>query len=132
MENWEETSGRLTDAEDYFRFFEVAFDQRVVSVNRLHILKKFAEFREAIDREWPDGVDAGKKRDAYRAALAKSYETFLTRTAQDEKLFKVFREATGGINVVFHPEGLGTPTEGAGVAPKGSFGKNDREEEEKR
>ena len=118
MENWEEASGRLTDAEDYFRFFEVEFDQKVVSVNRLHILKKFAEFREAIDQEWPDGVDSGKKREAYRAALRKAYETFLTRTARDEKLFKVFREATGGINVVFHPEGLGASNGGDGGAPK--------------
>ncbi len=118
MENWEEVSGRLTDAEDYFRFFEVAFDQRVVSVNRLHILKKFGEFREVIDREWPDREDSGKKREAYRMALKKAYETFLTRTAQDEKLFKVFREATGGINVVFHPEGPGKPDGGAKVGPK--------------
>ncbi len=118
MEDWEEMSGRLTDAEDYFRFFGVAFDQRVVSVNRLHILKKFGELREAIDREWPDGGDSGKKREAYTVALEKAYETFLTRTAQDEKLFKVFREATGGINVVFHPEGLGKPDGGAGVGPK--------------
>jgi nitrogenase-stabilizing/protective protein len=103
---WEEESRKLVDAEDYFHFFEVPFDPKVVRVNRLHILKKFGQFREVIDKEWPVDGPPDKKRDAYRKALELAYETFLTSTAQDEKLFKVFRQEASGINVEFHPEGM--------------------------
>ena len=106
MEPWETEYRNLVDAEDYFRFFDVIYDPHVVSVNRLHILRKFGEICAAIEREWPEGTSGIKKKDAYRTALASSYETFLTRTAQQEKLFKVFRENPSEINVAFHPEGL--------------------------
>ena len=106
MEPWETEYRRLVDAEDYFRFFDVDYDPHVVSVNRLHILRKFGELCVAIEKEWPEQGSGGKKKEAYRTALLSAYETFLTRTAQDEKLFKVFRENHSGVNVAFHPEGL--------------------------
>ena len=93
MEDWETEYRKLVDAEDYFRFFDVVYDPRVVSVNRLHILRKFGELCAAIDGEWPIEASGAKKKEAYR-------------TAQDEKLFKVFRQDSSGINVTFHPEGL--------------------------
>ena len=46
------------------------------------------------------------KREAYAKALERAYETFLTRTAQEEALFKVFRQNPSGVNVEFHPEGI--------------------------
>jgi nitrogenase-stabilizing/protective protein len=103
---WEEESRKLVNAEDYFRFFDVAFDPKVVQVNRLHILKKFGQFREVIEKEWPKDGPPEKKREAYRKALERAYETFLTSTAQEEKLFKVFQQEASGINVDFHPEGM--------------------------
>ena len=36
-------------AEDYFAFFGVAYDERVVAVNRLHILRRFGERLAAIE-----------------------------------------------------------------------------------
>lgn len=106
MEDWETEYRKLVDAEDYFRFFDIVYDPRVVSVNRLHILRKFGELCAAIDGEWPIEASGAKKKEAYRTALAAAYDTFLSRTAQDEKLFKVFRQDSSGINVTFHPEGL--------------------------
>ena len=106
MEPWETQYRNLVDAEDYFRFFDILYDPHVVSVNRLHILRKFGELCAAIEEERPEGLVGELKREAFRTALASSYETFLTRTAQEEKLFKVFRENHSGINVAFHPEGL--------------------------
>lgn len=103
---WEEESRKLSDAEDYFTFFDVPFDPKVVRVNRLHILKKFGQFREVIEKEWPADASPEKKRDAYRKALELAYSTFLTSTAQDEKLFKVFRQEGSTVNVDFHPEGM--------------------------
>ncbi|MDA8060775.1 MAG: nitrogenase-stabilizing/protective protein NifW [Leptospirillum sp.] len=102
---WEEESRKLSAAEDYFHFFNVEFDPKVVHVNRLHILKKFGQFRDAIEKEWPADGSPEQKKEAYRRALEMAYETFLTATAQDEKLFKVFQHEAQVFNVEFHPEG---------------------------
>ncbi len=94
----------LHDAEEYFHFFALGFDQRVVSVNRLHILKKFGQLKAGIDANankeggFPDTVLF----DAYKEALKIAYETFLTSTPKEEKLFKVFRDGENPFNVVFH------------------------------
>ena len=34
---------KLTDAEDYFEFFNLEYDEKVLRVKRFHILKKFGE-----------------------------------------------------------------------------------------
>lgn len=100
-ESLRQALSRLIDTEDYFRFFGVPFDAGVVHVNRLHILRKFGELKDAIDSCWPGEADETRKFQAYRAALEKGYETFLHSTAKDEKLFKVFREQGNPINVTF-------------------------------
>ena len=37
---------KLTDAEDYFDFFGVAYEKHIVEVKRFHIMKKFGELVE--------------------------------------------------------------------------------------
>lgn len=32
---------KLTDAEDYFNFFEISFDKSLINVKRFHILKEY-------------------------------------------------------------------------------------------
>ena len=81
---------KLVDAEDYFKFFGLAYDQPVVNVNRLHILKKFAQYIEEVDSN-PELSEA-EKLNQYRDALQKAYEVFLTSNAVEQKLFKVFNE----------------------------------------
>ena len=34
---------KLVDAEEFFIFFNLPYDQKFVNVNRLHILKKFSQ-----------------------------------------------------------------------------------------
>ncbi|MGE5656742.1 MAG: nitrogenase-stabilizing/protective protein NifW [Actinomycetota bacterium] len=81
---------KLVDAEDYFKFFELDYDPQVVNVNRLHILKKFAQYLEEIDSQ-PD-LSESEKLSQYRDALQKAYEVFLTSNAVEQKLFKVFND----------------------------------------
>lgn len=81
---------KLVDAEDYFKFFELAYDQQIVNVNRLHILKKFAQYIEEVDSK-PE-LSEVEKLNQYRDALQKAYEVFLTSNAVEQKLFKVFNE----------------------------------------
>ena len=82
---------KLVDAEDYFKFFELEYDQKVVQVNRLHILQKFSKFIEEIDKnnsELQDSELLGK----YREALENAYQLFIESTPQEQKLFKVFHQ----------------------------------------
>jgi nitrogenase-stabilizing/protective protein len=86
---------RCTDAEDYFELLEVTFDQEVLAVNRLHILKRFAADVAAIDAERGpagDEDDPGGRLDAYRAALEAAHDTFLTSGPLDHRLFKVLAD----------------------------------------
>lgn len=82
---------RLKDAEEYFEFFQLAYDPKVVNVNRLHILKQFSQYIREIDAEAADLSEA-EKLQQYQAALVKAYEVFLTSNSLETKLFKVFHE----------------------------------------
>lgn len=78
----------LESAEDFLNYFSIAFDQKVVHVNRLHILQRFHNYI-AKTGALPD--DEGARRSAYAALLARAYEDFVNSDAQTEKVFKVFR-----------------------------------------
>ncbi|MEN9232425.1 MAG: nitrogenase-stabilizing/protective protein NifW [Thermostichus sp. DG02_5_bins_236] len=78
----------LVNAEDYFAFFDLPYDPQVVNVNRLHILRKFAQhLRPLADFQGSEQ----EQLDQARQGLAKAYQTFLTSTPQQEKLFRVFQ-----------------------------------------
>ncbi|NJK33849.1 MAG: nitrogenase-stabilizing/protective protein NifW [Oscillatoriales cyanobacterium SM2_2_1] len=80
---------QLTNAEDYFEFLELPYDPKVVNVNRLHILRKFSQLKEEIDTQTSNPE---QRLAAYQSALADAYGIFLTSSAQEQKLFKVFHD----------------------------------------
>jgi nitrogenase-stabilizing/protective protein len=84
---------RLSTAEQFLEFFAIPFDQAVVNVCRLHILKRFYQYlhREA----GLDALDDGAIFARYRALLATAYEDFVRSTPAQEKVFKVFQDAEG-------------------------------------
>jgi nitrogenase-stabilizing/protective protein len=82
---------QLVDAEEYFEFFQLPYDQKFVNVNRLHILKKFSQLIKEIDDKYTEISDS-EKLNKYTEALEKAYQVFLESTPQQEKLFKVFNE----------------------------------------
>lgn len=64
----------LTDAEDYFDFFDLEYDERLVYVKRFHIMKKFGEMMErAIGNDL--GSDE-KLLEYYKFALITVYKNF--------------------------------------------------------
>ena len=81
----------LVNAEDYFKFFEIPYDQKFVNINRLHILQKFSEFIREID-ESNSELNDSERLSKYREALEKAYQVFIESTPQQEKLFKVFHQ----------------------------------------
>jgi nitrogenase-stabilizing/protective protein len=83
----------LSSAEDFFAFFAVPFDERIVQVNRLHILKRFYQYLHKSDgMSGLNEVDLFKR---YRELLAQAYQDFVSSTPAREKVFKVFQDADG-------------------------------------
>lgn len=68
---------RLQRAEDFFAFFSVDYDPRVLGVYRLRILKRFALEIAAIE-EQPDAPEA-ERAQRYAEALKTSHAQYATR-----------------------------------------------------
>lgn len=84
--------GKLSAAEEFLNFLEVGYDQHVVNVNRLHILKRFNQY---MARHTFTGANDAEIKAEYRALLARAYNDFVASDAATEKVFKVFQDATG-------------------------------------
>ncbi|MBE9005092.1 nitrogenase-stabilizing/protective protein NifW [Fortiea sp. LEGE XX443] len=82
---------KLSDAEEFFQFFELPYDSKIVNVNRLHILKKFSQYVQEIDENSTD-LSSEEKLHQYSLALQTAYQVFIDSTAQEQKLFKVFKD----------------------------------------
>jgi nitrogenase-stabilizing/protective protein len=84
--------GTLSSAEEFLNFLGIEFDQRVVNVNRLHILKRFNQYlgqhRFSVESETIIKAE-------YKMLLERAYKDFVKSDAVTEKVFKVFQDATG-------------------------------------
>ena len=83
----------LSSAEDFLQYFSVPFDQRVVNVSRLHILKRF--FQYIRQQNLQTQADELGLYTAYREQLVKAYADFVKSTPAQEKVFKVFQDSDG-------------------------------------
>jgi nitrogenase-stabilizing/protective protein len=83
----------LSSAEDFLHFFGVPFDERVVHVNRLHILKRFFQYLQK--ETGLAGLDEVETFRRYRTLLTQAYGDFVKSDAATEKVFKVFQQADG-------------------------------------
>ncbi|MEL7068669.1 MAG: nitrogenase-stabilizing/protective protein NifW [Cyanobacteria bacterium J06581_3] len=79
---------QLKDAEEYFEFFGLSYDSKTVNVNRLHILRKFSQLVQDVDKS----LTEEQTLNAYRQALQTAYDLFLTSNSVEQKLFKVFKD----------------------------------------
>lgn len=80
----------METAEDFLRYFEVPFEQKVVHVNRLHILQRFHDYLSKDAAAASE--DEETKKEAYKANLLRAYEDFVQSSAIKEKVFKVHQE----------------------------------------
>ena len=71
----------MSSAEDFLDYFEIAFDLKVVEVNRLHILQRFHDYLQQTNAM--DRAD-------YARCLHRAYRDFVDSDALTEKVFKVF------------------------------------------
>jgi len=83
----------LSSAEDFFAFFAVPCEERVVQVNRLHILKRFYQYlHKSEGLADADDVELFRR---YRELLSRAHQDFVSSTPAREKVFKVFQDAEG-------------------------------------
>ncbi|MBC7950317.1 MAG: nitrogenase-stabilizing/protective protein NifW [Rhodospirillaceae bacterium] len=82
---------KLSNAEQFFEALDLAFDQSVVNVSRLHILKRF---NALLDMESLKTLEDGAARLACRHALEKAYGEFAG--GEGKKTFKVFQDLKTG------------------------------------
>ena len=82
---------QLSAAEEFLDFFGVPYEQSVVNISRLHILKRFYQYmRQESALEEADEVETYRR---LRALLTDAYGDFVRSTAAQEKVFKVFQDA---------------------------------------
>ncbi|GAA5077243.1 nitrogenase stabilizing/protective protein NifW [Roseibacterium beibuensis] len=79
----------LSSAEEIFTYLLLPFDQAVVNVSRLHIMKRFGTYLREADF---DGQDQQQIFLACRRILKRAHGDFVTSTPHKEKVFKVFRD----------------------------------------
>ena len=69
----------LSTAEEFLAFFAIPFDQRVVDVYRLHILKRFGATLTALEP-----VETKEDPVTVRAALTTAYRAFATDAHREQ------------------------------------------------
>ena len=80
---------RLSSAEDIFTYLLMPWEQEVLNVSRLHIMKRFGAYLGAAPLE---GLNEDETFVAARAELKRAYEDFIESTPLKEKVFKVFTD----------------------------------------
>jgi nitrogenase-stabilizing/protective protein len=83
----------LSSANEFLEFFGIEYEERVVHVNRLHILKRFYQYLHRA--EDLAALDAPAAFARYRELLLKAYQDFTRSNAVTEKVFKVFQDSGG-------------------------------------
>jgi len=78
----------LESAEDFLDYFDVDYDPAIVHVNRLHILQRFHDYLEDIEKM---PADVAEYRPLYAGLLADAYQDFVQSDVRTQKVFRVFR-----------------------------------------
>lgn len=84
---------KLSSAEEFLDYFAIPYEEAVVHVNRLHILKRFYQYLRK--ENGLDGLGEDAMYQRYRSLLVTAYEDFVHSSAVREKVFKVFQDAEG-------------------------------------
>lgn len=79
----------LSSAEDIFTYLLLPYEQDVVNVSRLHIMKRMGKYLAEADMA---GLDEDAVFLEARGALKRAYEDFRASTPIKEKVFKVFKD----------------------------------------
>ena len=81
---------QFSAAEEFLDYFGINYEQAVVNVYRLHILKRFYQY---LRQEKLGELNELSMFQEYRTLLMRAYQDFVHSTAAKEKVFKVFQDA---------------------------------------
>lgn len=86
QEDFKSEMEELCSAEDFLDWFGIAYQQKIVEVNRLHILQRFHNYlAQKTDQE-------DQAFDDYKDCLERAYNDFTGSSAQQQKVLKVFQK----------------------------------------
>lgn len=80
----------LSSAEEFFALLGVDYDPKVISVVRLHILRRMGQYLKSEDF---GGLSDAVVTERCKAVLQQAYEDFLSSTPMQERVFKVLKDA---------------------------------------
>ena len=80
---------RLSAAEEFFEYLEVAYDPKVVNVARLHILRRMGQY---LAKEQGESADQ-ELRERCKQHLETAYADFVASSPIAERVFKVHKDA---------------------------------------
>lgn len=83
---------KASSAEDFFSILGVEYDPKVVSVVRLHILRRMGQYLVGAKEEL-EGLSDEEVTGRCRTFLEQAYADFLEKSPLDERVFKVLRDA---------------------------------------
>ena len=90
-EDFQDEMDDLVSAEDFLEFFDIPYEERVVHVNRLHILQRFHNYLAAATMP----ADAKEQWAIYVGALGQAYADFVNSDARTEKVLKIYQRQEG-------------------------------------
>lgn len=83
----------LSSAEDFFAYFDVGYDPRVLAASRLHILKRFHDNLAKINAL--DDLPLADQQQVYRAALQEAYADYTAAPAVTLGAFPALERVRG-------------------------------------
>jgi nitrogenase-stabilizing/protective protein len=87
-----EQLNKAGSAEDFFALLGVDYDPKVVSVVRLHILRRMGQYLVGAKEEF-QGLSEEDIAARCKTFLEQAYADFLEKSPLDERLFKVLKDA---------------------------------------
>jgi nitrogenase-stabilizing/protective protein len=85
-----EQLNRASTAEDFFKLLGVEYDEKVVTVLRLHILRRMGQYLVSEDFK---GVPEEEVKQRCKTFLEQAYADFLKSSPLEERVFKVLKDA---------------------------------------
>lgn len=80
---------QLSSAEDFFHALDVPYEQEVLNVARLHILRRMGQYL----KQMPAGCSEEEAYERARGHLLRAYLDFVRSSPLEERVFKVHQQA---------------------------------------